>query len=67
MRDKYSTDLFSMENSKLKQAKGDFDQEREQLIHKISNAEAETARHHLENKELKKKIKKLEKIVYGKK
>jgi len=25
MRDKYSTDLFSMENSKLKQAKGDFD------------------------------------------
>ena len=25
MRDKYSTDLYSMENSKLKQAKGDFD------------------------------------------
>jgi chromosome segregation ATPase len=67
MRDKYSTDFFSMENSKLKQAKGEFEQEREQLIHKISNAEAETSRCHLENKELKRKLKKLEKIVYGKK
>lgn len=67
MKDKYCTDLFSMENTKLKQAKGDFDQEREQLMHKISNAEAETARSHLESKELKRKIKKLEKIVYGKK
>ncbi|CDW90848.1 UNKNOWN [Stylonychia lemnae] len=66
-KDKYHVDLCTMEIEKLRQAKGDFDQEREQLYNELKNMEAESDRWFTENKELKRKIKKLEHILYGKK
>lgn len=56
-----------MENERLRQAKGDFEKERDMLMNQIKVKEVEERRATLENKELKKKIKKLERIVYGKK
>lgn len=56
-----------MEIDKLRQAKLDFEQEREGLYNELRNMEAEGDRSFTENKELKRKIKKLEHILYGKK
>ncbi|CDW75704.1 UNKNOWN [Stylonychia lemnae] len=66
-KDKYTTELFSMENEKLRLAKQDFEKEREHLMTKIQYLEIELQRDNLEKKETKKKAKKLERIVYGKK
>ena len=56
-----------MENEKLKKARVDFGDERGQFLNDIKNLEEENERSFIENKELKRKIKKLEHILYGKK
>ncbi len=56
-----------MELEKLRAAKADFNSEKESLYSEIRNQEEEGERWFCENKELKKKIKKLELILYGKK
>eukprot|EP00347_Sterkiella_histriomuscorum_P009567 403340711 len=66
-KDKYQVDLCTMENEKLRQARGDFESERESLYKEIKSMEAESDRLFSENKELKRKVKKLEHILYGKK
>eukprot|EP00347_Sterkiella_histriomuscorum_P005028 403358178 len=66
-RDRYTTELFTMENERLKLAKQDFDRERDELISRISALENELKRGNLEKQVTKQKTKKLERIVYGKK
>ena len=56
-----------MENERLRQAKADFDHEREHLCNQIQALEQEVKALKTEIKENKKKSKKLERIVYGKK
>ncbi len=51
----------------LKEAKKDLEEERDQLYLDLKNIEEDKERGFYENKELKKKIKKLEHILYGRK
>jgi chromosome segregation ATPase len=66
-KDSYQVDILSRENEALRSAKNDFESERESLYNEIRNQENEVDRWFSENKELKKKVKKLEQILYGKK
>ena len=66
-KDRYTTDIYAMENEKLREAKTDFEQEREQFYNAVSELEKENQGFEEENKDLKRKIKKLEHILYGKK
>ena len=66
-KDSYQVDILSKENEALRLAKQDFESERESLYNEIRNQENEVDRWFSENKELKKKVKKLEQILYGKK
>jgi predicted nucleic acid-binding Zn-ribbon protein len=66
-RDTYNSDLYAKENEQLRQAKADFEEERNQMFNDIRNLESENERVFSENKELKRKIKKLEHILYGRK
>lgn len=66
-KDKYQTDLYAKENENLRQAKVDLEQERDQLYNDIRNLEAENERSFQNSKDLRKKVKKLETILYGRK
>ena len=66
-RDRYNVELKNKENEQLRQAKDDFDVERQQLLNDIRSLETENDRIFCDNKELRKKIKKLEHILYGRK
>ena len=64
---KYQVELMQQEVERLRHAKQDFDRERDQHLADIQNAEEENERQFEENKDLKRKVKKLELILYGKK
>ena len=66
-KDQYNSSLYSKENEQLRQAKVDFEQERVSFYNDYTNLEAENERVFVENKELRKKVKKLEHILYGRK
>ncbi len=66
-KDSYQVDILTKENEALRIAKQDFESERESLYNEIRSQENEVERWFSENKELKKKVKKLEQILYGKK
>ncbi len=56
-----------MENERLRQAKVDFAQEKDDLYTQMQRLEDEKEKTFIENRELKRRLKKYEAIYYGKK
>ncbi len=66
-KDQYTAELLSKENQVLKEAKSDWEKERNLLHNDIRSLEKENDQAHQDAKELKRKIKRLEHILYGRK
>ncbi len=64
-KDRYNVELKNRENEQLREAKADFEVERAELLNDMRSLEAENDRMHSENKDQRKKIKKMEHILYG--
>jgi len=65
VKDKYTLDALQAENRDLQDAKKQLEQEREQLFNQLRGQQCEVQNQQADNLELKRKVKKLEQILYG--
>ena len=67
MRDKFRLDAVISEQSSLREAKANLESDQDRLYRELQERDLDAKGLNLENQELKRKIKKLEKILYGRK